>query len=471
MYCNAPTPNPAQSIARGCTPATGSDVVVSVKNLGKCYRIYESPRDKLKEVFLFGRRTLHREFWALRDISFDVKKGETLGIIGRNGSGKSTLLQILCGTITPNTGEVAIRGRVAALLELGSGFNMDFTGRENIHMNAAILGLTREEIEKKYDQIVSFAELENFIDQPVKTYSTGMLMRLGFAIAAHVDADILVIDEALAVGDAFFVQKCMRFLRKFRRQGTLIFVSHDSAAVTNLCNRVILLESGTMKANGPAKDVCNLYLESLFSARQDTDRAKKIASTPRHNEPRNTGSVDQRLKYINQSQLRNDLEIFTFREDGSCFGKGDVSITNVRLLDAQTGAPLKWVVGGEQIVLAVRCEAHEQVDKPIIGFYIRDRLGQNLFGDNTYLTYRDDPFVFCAGGCYEARFSFRMPVLPVGDYMITAAIADGTQAEHTQHHWMHDALLFRSHSSSASTGLVGIPMESISFEEIKDDET
>ena len=224
------------------------DIAIKVSNLSKCYQIYDKPHDRLKQSIyprlqrLVGKQPVQycREFWALKDVSFEIKKGETVGIIGRNGSGKSTLLQMICGTLNPTSGSIETHGRIAALLELGSGFNPEFTGRENVYMNAAILGLSREEIDAKYDEIVAFADIGNFVDQAVKTYSSGMMVRLAFAVIAHVDADILVIDEALAVGDAFFTQKCMRFIQQFKGDGgTLLFVSHDSAAVMNICSRAV----------------------------------------------------------------------------------------------------------------------------------------------------------------------------------------------------------------------------------------
>src|SRR5690554_1130237 len=237
-------------------------VAISVKGLAKHYQIYDTPRDRLKQFILprlrrmFGLppRQYFHEFKALDGISFEVKKGETVGIIGRNGSGKSTLLQIICGTLTPTAGSVETTGRIAALLELGSGFNPEFTGRENIYMYASVLGLTKEEVRDRFDDIVAFADIGDFIEQPVKTYSSGMVVRLAFAVIAHVDADILVIDEALAVGDAFFVQKCMRFLRKFMQTGTILFVSHDTSAVISLCQRSIWLAGGQMKFEGSPKE-------------------------------------------------------------------------------------------------------------------------------------------------------------------------------------------------------------------------
>jgi len=231
---------------------SSDQVAIQISKLSKCYEIYDAPRDRLKQFILpvLQRKTgrspkrYFREFWALRDVSFDVMKGETIGVIGRNGCGKSTLLQMICGTLSPTEGSIRTQGRIAALLELGSGFNPEFTGRENVYLNAAVLGLTRSEIEARFDAITAFAEIGEFIEQPVKTYSSGMMVRLAFAVIAHVDADILIVDEALAVGDAFFTQKCMRFLRQFMKTGTVLFVSHDTSAIVNLCSRAILLEHG-----------------------------------------------------------------------------------------------------------------------------------------------------------------------------------------------------------------------------------
>jgi lipopolysaccharide transport system ATP-binding protein len=439
------------------------DIAIRVTHLGKCYHIYEAPRDRLRQFILprlqrLARRPpkrYFREFWALRDVSFAIRKGETVGIIGRNGSGKSTLLQMICGTLNPSGGGIEVNGRVAALLELGSGFNPEFTGRENVYMNASVLGLSKEEIDARYEDIVGFADIGEFIEQPVKTYSSGMLVRLAFAVIAHVDADILIIDEALAVGDAFFVQKCMRFLRSFMKTGTVLFVSHDTGSVKNLCNHAIWLEKGQVLQEGSPKEVCDLYLEAFYEAQQGKSSTTKLKVIKNHDA--NRPLKDQRLEFLNASNLRNDLRIFEFDPEAASFGKGGAQIISVELLD-RTGSPLAWVVGGEQVTLRVIARAHESLDAPIIGFFVRDRLGQALFGDNTYLSHRDAP-VFCESESnIQAGFTFLMPILPPGDYSINVAIANGTQEHHVQHHWMHDAVFFRSESSSVCTGLIGVPM-------------
>ena len=445
-----------------------SEIAIKVESLSKCYQIYEQPHDRLKQSIyprlqrLAGKRhkQYFREFLALRNVSFEIKKGETVGIIGRNGSGKSTLLQIICGTLTPTSGSVETHGRIAALLELGSGFNPEFTGRENIYMNAAVLGLSKEETDARFADIVAFADIGDFIEQPVKIYSTGMMVRLAFAVIAHVNADILVVDEALAVGDAFFTQKCMRFLRKFMKGGTVLFVSHDTGSVRNLCTKAIWIEKGEVLQQGFPKDVCENYLEAFYEAQQGKGTTTRIKIDADHSI---TNAKDQRQEFINASNLRNDIQLFDFNSNAPSFGKGNAQITSVRFLDVQ-GNPLTWVVGGEEVVLRVEAVAFSVLDSPIIGFFIKDKLGQCLFGDNTWLSYMGAP-VFCAEGRHlVADFAFQMPRLFTGDYSITVAIANGTQHEHIQHHWVHDAVNFKSESTSVTGGLIGIPMKSIKLE-------
>jgi lipopolysaccharide transport system ATP-binding protein len=455
---------------------SSSDVAVRVAGVGKCYHIYETPRDRLKQFVLprvrrlagLPQRQYHQDFWALRDVSFELKRGEAMGIIGRNGSGKSTLLQVLCGTLTPTTGTVETSGRIAALLELGAGFNPEFTGRENVFMNGALLGLTREQIEKRFDEIAAFADIGDFLEQPVKVYSSGMFVRLAFAVTAHVDADILVIDEALAVGDALFTQKCMRFIRRFREYGSLLFVSHDSASVTNLCDRAIWLQSGHVKQHGTAKEVCEHYLNDLFSSLEANalkPEAEPEASTDRPppariKRLRQPGLVwrDQRAAAINASNLRNDLQVFRFKEEERAeFGGMDATITDVRLLDSN-GDPLNWVVGGEKVTMRIEAQARVLLQSPIFGFMLRDRLGQTIFGDNSYLAWMARPLRVEGGDTFAAEFEFYMPWLAQGDYVFQVALAEGTQQDHRHLHWIHDAMVVRAYHEAIATGLIGIPM-------------
>ncbi len=252
-----------------------NNIAIKVENLSKCYQIYEQPRDRLKQMILprlqravgAAPKQYFREFWALKNVSFEVKKGETVGIIGRNGSGKSTLLQMICGTLNPTSGGIQTNGRIAALLELGSGFNPEFTGRENVYLNASVLGLSKEETDQRFDEIAAFAEIGNFIDQPVKTYSSGMMVRLAFAVAINIEPDILIVDEALAVGDELFQRKCFSRIESIRASGvTILFVSHSASQIVELCDRCMLMDAGEKLADGIPKPVVARYQKLLYAS-------------------------------------------------------------------------------------------------------------------------------------------------------------------------------------------------------------
>lgn len=246
----------------------GEEIAISLENVSKCFKRYARPIDRLKEILLPGK-AYAQEFWALRDLSFDVMKGETMGIIGRNGAGKSTLLQVICGTLTPTSGKVQVNGRVAALLELGAGFNPEFTGRENVYMNGAIMGLSKQEVDSRFDRIAAFADIGDFIDQPVKTYSSGMYVRLAFSSAIHVNPDILIVDEALSVGDLFFQAKCMARMRQMMDAGvTVLFVSHDTSAVKTLCRKAVLLNHGELIGYGLADTIVEQYFTMKVEGEQ-----------------------------------------------------------------------------------------------------------------------------------------------------------------------------------------------------------
>ena len=442
-----------------------SELAIKADALSKAYHIYNKPHERFLQMLNWRSRQYFQEFWALRDVSLEVRKGETVGIIGKNGSGKSTLLQIICGTLSPSAGQVRSQGKIAALLELGSGFNPEFTGRENVQMYASILGLSEQQIAQRYDDIVAFADIGEFLGQPVKTYSSGMVVRLAFAVIAHVDADILVIDEALAVGDAFFTQKCMRFLRRFREHGTLLFVSHDASSVVALCDKAIWLDGGKVRLAGEAKEVTSRYLEGLYD--EAPGNAAGDAQTGQSDEsPASVADVksilvdyrDQRMDFINSSNLRNDIELFEFDDQAPAFGDEHARIISLDFVEC--GQKLNWVVGGESVTVRICCVARHALSSPIVGFFVKDRLGQRIFGENTYLTYRESPLSVEAGAGFAANFEFTMPLLPAGDYSIDVAIADGSQEDHRMLHWIYDALLFRAQSSMVCHGLFGVPMKS-----------
>jgi len=444
-----------------------SEIAISVENLGKCYHIYDKPRDRLMQMLIGNRKQYFREFWALKDVSFEVKRGECIGIIGRNGSGKSTLLQMICGTLNPTSGSIQTHGRIAALLELGSGFNPEFTGRENVYMNAAVLGLSRKETDARFNDIVDFADIGGFIERPVKTYSSGMVVRLAFAVIAHVDADILVIDEALAVGDAFFVQKCMRVIRKFIETKTVLFVSHDTNALVNLCNTAMLLEDGVVKMRGTPKDIATQYLQDLYEAQQGKSELPSKASTEKevsddNLDPAEEDYRDMRLDFFNSTNLRNDVELFKFNTAAPSFGRGGASIESVLLTD-KNDKPLSWIVGGEIVKMKIYCKIHDEIYGPIVGFQVKDRLGQLIFGDVTSFTDQSKPLRVTSGQRLVAIFEFRFPIMQPGHYSISPAIAEGTPNEHIQHHWLNDALMLQVHTSSVCFGLIGIPMKRITL--------
>lgn len=438
--------------------------VINVEHIAKYFEIYDKPAHRLWQMLCRGRKQFFKPYWALSDISFTVNKGECVGILGRNGAGKSTLLQIITGTLAPSSGAVAVRGRVAALLELGSGFNPEFTGKENVYLNATILGLTKAEIDARYNDIINFADIGDFIAQPVKTYSSGMVLRLAFSVIAHVDADVLIIDEALAVGDAFFSQKCMRFLRSFLKEKTILFVSHDIAAINALCNRAILLENGCVKKSGEPKSVIEEYMKDMYESVQGKSNIDISRETPAEKvfDICDDDYHDMRQDFINTTDLRNDIHIFRFMSDGESFGKGGCTIDQVFITNTKN-EPLTWVVGGEKVILRIYCTAHEELFSPIIGFHFKEKTGLVLFGDNTYLSYKDSPLHVEKNKVFCATFTFRMPVLEAGDYFIGTAVAEGSQTEHVQHQWRHESLMLTSTSSSLCTGLMGIPMTNISL--------
>jgi lipopolysaccharide transport system ATP-binding protein len=395
-------------------PNSAGDLAISVKGVSKRYMMYERPEHRLWQGLFRGRRQFYKDFWALQELSFDVARGETVGIIGRNGSGKSTLLQIICGTLTATTGAATVKGRLAALLELGAGFNHEFTGRENVFLNGTILGLTRQEVENRFDRIASFADIGQFIDQPVKTYSSGMVVRLAFAVVANVDAEVLVVDEALAVGDALFTQKCMRYLRGFQENGTILFVSHDTGAVLNLCNRALWLSEGRLMQSGPAKPVVQAYMRS------NIETALRLQQIP-------VGSQSNRL-----------AESLAAAERTTPFGAGGAAIESFTLF-GENGGPVSAVRGGEAVTIRIRVSAERELSNAIVGFNLKDRLGQVLFGVNTYEVTEAEPVALGPGDIAVAEFRFQMPRLRSGKYSLDLAIAEGTQVQYVQHQWFYDA--------------------------------
>lgn len=391
-----------------------SDVVITVKNLSKSYHIYDQPRDRLKQFILpsvrrlvgLGAKQYYRDFWALKDISFEVRRGETIGVLGRNGSGKSTLLQMISGTLTPSAGEISIGGKITALLELGAGFNPEFSGRENVYLNAAIFGLAREKIEQKFEEIAAFADIGEFIEQPVKTYSSGMYARLAFAVATALDPEILVVDEILSVGDIFFQARCMRKLDEFReRGGTVFFVTHDTYAVERICTRTIVLDKGQMVFAGAVADGVTVYYKM---SREEPAVAQALPSAGHKAE--DAANVACALPTADPIPVRRDHVV----TDGSAY------IDQVFVLDAGGESKLNFVVG-EWITVKLDVHFKADLNEVDFGVGIRDRSGTLIGGAHSFYT-KNTLGAVRAGERRVLTARIKADLMP-GEYLLIAGLA------------------------------------------------
>lgn len=369
-----------------------SEIAIKVEGLSKCYQIYDKPRDRLKQ-FVLPRlqrlvaqqpRQYYREFWALKDVSFDVKKGETVGIIGRNGSGKSTLLQIITGTLAPTSGSVTTHGRIAALLELGSGFNPDFTGRENVYLNGALLGFSTAQIDEKFDAIAAFADIGEHLDQPVKTYSSGMLVRLAFAVQVQVEPEILIVDEALAVGDALFQKRCFQRIEKLVSDGTtVLFVSHDQESMRTLTNHALLLDKGRPVEWGLSSEVVLKYRKLLHEeeAAYFASLTKNMAERARQ-APMPSALLVAPHSVPETGDITNAVSGTGARSDRLSFGDGEVKIIKVETLDAD-GQACSMFYAGEPLRIRVTCEAFANIDKLNVAVRLRNKEGVKIYSWGT----------------------------------------------------------------------------------------
>lgn len=406
-----------------------------VDAVSKQYRIYDRPADRLKESLTRGRWKAHREFWALKNISFEVEAGTTTGIIGPNGSGKSTLLQIITGTLEPTHGSVWLEGRVAALLELGAAFNAEFTGIENIFMNATLMGLSKSETEALLPEIASFAEIGDFIYQPLKTYSSGMYIRLAFAAAIAVSPQILIIDEALAVGDAVFQHRCTRRIKEMQENGTtVLFVSHDPGAIRALCSRAILLDAGQMEVDGPPADVLDRY-QKLIMAQEAAYAEGELA---RHRE-----RESEALPKISDASTLAPQ--FTFRH-----GNGSAEVLSVDLLDA-THERVSLIETGKLVHLRTRVVFHEDLEDAVYGFIIRNRHGIHLYGTNTQVQGIHNGRLR-AGQAVETTFTFNCWLAP-DLYSISVAVHSPNAVSFD---WLDGALYFRVFSDVPIEGVANL---------------
>ncbi|MCO6429328.1 MAG: ABC transporter ATP-binding protein [Deltaproteobacteria bacterium] len=414
-----------------------SNSALSLNSISKCYRLFAKPQDRLKQMIFRGRRTYFREFWALKDVSFEVAPGECIGIVGRNGAGKSTLLQIITGVIPPTSGSVRVAGKVAALLELGTGFNPEFTGRENVFLNGSILGFTQEQVREKYDDIASFADIGAFIDQPVKTYSSGMMVRLAFAVAAHVDPDILIIDEALSVGDAKFQAKCFRKFQEFRdNRKTILFVTHAVEQVIRHCDRALLIEDGSLITQGEPKQVANTYLSLLFDTKPIDKQESQVDAKPQGSE------VNGLRAGSNGSASASQLDLFLSGAAGDDsfpsrpgYNRAEYrwGSREAELVDYMLCNDKQWHINHfsseDRITLYLKVRFNRNVAKPIYGLTLKTPDGVTIYGSNSRDSAGDRIFRHQSSGAVAVvSFSLRAG-LTSGHYFISLGVAEEVNDE------------------------------------------
>lgn len=402
-----------------------SEPAITVENLSKCYEVYDKPHKRLLQMLFRGKRKYFSEFWALKSASFEVQAGETVGIIGSNGSGKSTLLQMLCGTLNPSAGEIHVRGRIAALLELGAGFNPEFTGKENVYLNAAILGLSPSEIQAAYPDIEAFAEIGEFINQPVKTYSSGMYVRLAFSVAVHTKPSILVVDEALSVGDARFQAKCLDRIKQMKDSGvSILFVSHDVAAVRTLCDRALWLDKGTVRALGDVFPVTAQYTEHLFD--RPSDKVPDISSPDATPQPR------QAQQPINHW--------------GSHIG----IIESAGIFDA-AGVRKNLYSDHEKMIIKIRFHTHalKSLEGLSVSFSLKNLAGSDLIVGSTW----NEKLIFNPDNTEGQEVIFEVDnYLCSGDYLLVAAVENRTSAAIHYYEYLEGAQYFSSSFISNASG-------------------
>ncbi len=428
-----------------------SEIAIQVDSLSKCYQIYDKPHQRLLQMLHRGHRQYYREFWALKDVSFTVRRGETIGIIGRNGSGKSTLLQMICGTLTPTSGNVHTTGRITALLELGSGFNPEFTGRENVYMNGAVLGFTHEEMDECYEEIVAFADIGDFINQPIKSYSSGMVVRLAFAVQAMVGPDILVVDEALAVGDVKFQAKCFDRLRQLKENGTsILLVTHSSEQIVTHCTKAILLNDGAVVEQGEPREVVNRYMDILFG-KEKRETCDII--------------VPSKINTLNQDEeqsvygLSSTQDVFSGRAGYNPYeyrwGDGAAQILDFHLATEETAYP-SFVNSGQYLTLALSIRFLEDLVRPILGITIKNKEGVTLYGVNSETLSIDEFKQYGKQGTVViavTRFSCR---LAEGDYFISIGVATRQGEEIIPHDRRYDSIYLKVRSDASFFGLIDL---------------
>ncbi len=426
--------------------------VIEIKDVTKIYKLYDKPIDRLKESMSLRHRSYHKDFYALRGLSFFVEKGQTVGIIGTNGSGKSTILKIITGVLTPTSGEVSVKGKISALLELGAGFNMDYTGIENIYMNGTMMGYSKREMDDKLADILDFAEIGDFVHQPVKTYSSGMFVRLAFALAINVEPEILIVDEALSVGDVFFQSKCYRRMEEIRKNGTtIVMVTHDMGSIIKYCDKVILLNKGEYIAEGPAGRMVDLYKKILAgqmeSLREELASRREGVSEDAPGRRAGAGGSEP------GGLMREKLTINANREE---YGDGRAEIFDLGLLDAR-GNLTNLLLKGEVFTIRERIRFHADIEAPIFTYTIKDRKGTELTGTNTLFEGAQVKPVK-AGDIYDVAFTQKM-TLQGGEYLLSMSCTGFEGGEHVVYHRLYDVANITVISNKNTVGIYDMEPE------------
>ena len=405
---------------------------ITVKDVTKIYKLYDKPIDRLKEALNPFHKEYHKKFYALNNLSFEVKKGETVGIIGTNGSGKSTILKIITGVLTPTTGEVEVNGVISALLELGAGFNMDYTGIENIYMNGTMMGFSKKEMDAKLQEILDFADIGDFVYQPVKTYSSGMFVRLAFALAINVEPEILIVDEALSVGDVFFQSKCYRRMEEIRQKGTtILMVTHDMGSIIKYCDKVVLLNKGNFVAEGAPGHMVDLYKKILAGQMEGLEAAKNVDS----DFSGETAEKEQKEKTYQLPHGKLMKDSLTINSNRTEYGDGRAEIYDLGLFD-QRGNLTNLLLKGEEFTIKEKIRFAAPIQSPIFTYTIKDKKGTDLTGTNTMFEGTDIKPVK-AGDEYEVSFTQKM-TLQGGEYLLSMSCTGFEQGEHTVYHRLYD---------------------------------
>lgn len=429
---------------------------ISVRGVTKLYRLYDKPIDRLKEAMSVTHKNYHKDFYALNGISFDVGRGETVGIIGTNGSGKSTMLKIITGVLTPTTGEVSVAGVISALLELGAGFNMDYTGIENIYMNGTMMGFSKKEMEAKLPDILEFADIGDFVHQPVKTYSSGMFVRLAFALAINVEPEILIVDEALSVGDVFFQAKCYRRMEEIRKNGTtILMVTHDMGAIIKYCDRVVVLNKGNFMAQGQPGKMVDLYKKILAN---QTDRVDEELEHLRNQEMNDfygdTAAKETPAKADRAPGLMKDQ--LTVNPSKTEYGDGRAEIVDFGLFD-ERGNLTNLLLKGEIFTIKECVRFHTSLGPPIFTYTIKDKRGADLTGTNTMYESADVKPVG-DGDEYEVEFRQKM-TLQGGEYLLSMSCTGFENGEHVVYHRLYDVASITVISNKNTVGVYDMESE------------